>query len=418
MPFSVRDLINERQQVRSVPLDAPARTAVDLMTEYDYSQLPVLCARDRPVGMITTESIVRALDHLTTSLDKLQVSHALVRVREFQADDELFDLLDYLQRSYAALITDAQGTLINVVTNYDTAEYFRRRAEDMMFVQDIEMSIRDHIRSVFANETGELDSSAFSKVTDSSQDLLKQFQAALRHYLSLQGSSNPTLNQEQVQQVFSRHFKINKHAKAFEDLTMWEYSQLLLDKEKWDHFGSVFRIEVDSLRHMLDGVRETRNKLSHFRGEIPAKQREQLRFCAQWLARHQPRLLAVISPETVAMEAPLPAVVESVAAVDGPTPVQEQGHEASDVEVRATPNRYERFGTYLRKQPAERRLLRVSFAEIEQMTGEKLPESARNHRAWWANDATGHTQAQQWLGSGWQVFSLDMPGETVFFRRA
>lgn len=59
--------------------------------------------------------------------------------------------------------------------------------------------------------------------------------------------------------------------------------------------------------------------------------------------------------------------------------------------------------------------LTVRFADIEQILGASLPRSARDHRPWWAN--SGKTQAQGWLGAGYEVDTVDLRGEWVRFRK-
>jgi len=59
----------------------------------------------------------------------------------------------------------------------------------------------------------------------------------------------------------------------------------------------------------------------------------------------------------------------------------------------------------------------LSFGEIEQIIGDKLPPSAHNHREWWSNHAGSHVQARAWLEAGWEVESVDQEARTVRFRR-
>ena len=59
----------------------------------------------------------------------------------------------------------------------------------------------------------------------------------------------------------------------------------------------------------------------------------------------------------------------------------------------------------------------LSFGEIEQIIGDKLPPSAHDHRAWWSNRAGSHVQARAWLEAGWEVESVDQGAQTVRFRR-
>lgn len=57
----------------------------------------------------------------------------------------------------------------------------------------------------------------------------------------------------------------------------------------------------------------------------------------------------------------------------------------------------------------------VTFAELDDLVG-GLPESARHHRGWWGNEASGgHVQARAWLEAGWRVESVTLTGGRVTF---
>ena len=59
---------------------------------------------------------------------------------------------------------------------------------------------------------------------------------------------------------------------------------------------------------------------------------------------------------------------------------------------------------------------KASFADIEAIIGDRLPASARRHRASWANDIT-QARARAWLAAGWETAQVDMDAETLTFRR-
>jgi hypothetical protein len=62
--------------------------------------------------------------------------------------------------------------------------------------------------------------------------------------------------------------------------------------------------------------------------------------------------------------------------------------------------------------------LSASFGDVEDILGFKLPPSARDHRPWWANSYKGsHSQAQGWIGAGWETRDIDMKRERVRFVR-
>ena len=60
---------------------------------------------------------------------------------------------------------------------------------------------------------------------------------------------------------------------------------------------------------------------------------------------------------------------------------------------------------------------RTSFARIEEILGCQLPNSARCHRPWWANQkaGNGHSQALAWQLAGWKTRSVDLDAETLVF---
>lgn len=57
----------------------------------------------------------------------------------------------------------------------------------------------------------------------------------------------------------------------------------------------------------------------------------------------------------------------------------------------------------------------MTFTQLEQLVG-PLPDSAREHRAWWGNDDY-KSQSQAWRAAGWHVASVNQSfGEVVFAR--
>ena len=56
---------------------------------------------------------------------------------------------------------------------------------------------------------------------------------------------------------------------------------------------------------------------------------------------------------------------------------------------------------------------RATFGEVEKVLGFKLPDSARTHRPWWANQGEqgGHSHALAWEMAGWKTSQVDMVAE-------
>lgn len=61
---------------------------------------------------------------------------------------------------------------------------------------------------------------------------------------------------------------------------------------------------------------------------------------------------------------------------------------------------------------------KASFPELERLIGAKLPASAFKYPAWWSNNPSNNAMTKIWLKAGWRTEQVDIPGQTVVFRRA
>jgi len=426
MPYPVQNLIEGRGEPMCVRSDDAVQEALRLMTEHDFSQLPVVDEDGKPLGLVTHESIARALNHLGVRVENLCVSNATVRAYQYRLEDDLFDLLNRLKDTNAVLIVDGEGRLIGIVTSYDSTEYFRRRVEDMMLVEDIESMVKELIMVAFTDQAGEIGqerlAAAIEKVTSSRHALLERYKQALRCYLELQSEGQSAVNRQWLEESFS-HLAPPEEPKAFEDLTLYEYTELLLDKDQWHLYHPLFNLDAKAMRRLLDKVRGTRNALAHFRGEISPTQRDELKYCAERLAQHpadkaQERLIGIpvawpISGvetrlEGVAVREAGPGYEVSAQATEAIVPTEEA--------LGPGDSRYAPLAIWLQSQPSSRDRARLTFEDIEGIIGEVLPPSAHQHRAWWAND-TSHVHAKQWLDAGWRVAQVSAAEQRVVFAR-
>ena len=78
------------------------------------------------------------------------------------------------------------------------------------------------------------------------------------------------------------------------------------------------------------------------------------------------------------------------------------------------PGRYAKLNEYFLRKHEKR--AQLTFAQIEKLIERPLPESAINHRAFWANDPK-HSQAKAWLDAGWRVEAMSKEERTVYFVR-
>ena len=60
----------------------------------------------------------------------------------------------------------------------------------------------------------------------------------------------------------------------------------------------------------------------------------------------------------------------------------------------------------------------MTFDEIENIIGAKLPPSADIHRAWWSNNPSNGVITQAWLNAGYKSADVDMKGRKLVFRKS
>ncbi len=59
----------------------------------------------------------------------------------------------------------------------------------------------------------------------------------------------------------------------------------------------------------------------------------------------------------------------------------------------------------------------LTFAEIEALMNNPLPDSAKSKRAWWSNRSKGALQASAWMNAGYRVEDVDLDEQRVTFRK-
>ena len=60
----------------------------------------------------------------------------------------------------------------------------------------------------------------------------------------------------------------------------------------------------------------------------------------------------------------------------------------------------------------------MTFAEVEEVIGDKLPRSAFEYRPWWSNNPSNHLNADSWLRAGYKTSKVDMSERKLVFRKA
>lgn len=398
MPFTLEELLPIDQQLRTVQMHELVTHAIDLMHRHGYSQLPVVEGENKISRgqVVTFAGILKRVQSFKTQPEMLQVKDVACRVRTYAPDADLLATLDDIQRDNFALIVGEGEVLTGIVTTADTTVFFREYAQDLMQIEGIESRMKEAIAALFAGDDAGLEM-AIARVTDRASDIRRKLRPAILGYLEKMALSAPVAGSDtDALAEAEKRLALPKPGKAFAHLTFDEIAKVLLDHPKSPKLSKAS--DVSELRGLLERVRDVRNKLAHFRGELTGEERRHIEVASEWLEQNLP------TPELPPIIAPIVVPATKIA----PT------HEEGDND--APQGTYAKLSAHLAEQPATVTSRLVTFQDIEGILGKELPRSAFDYRAWWANDPT-KPQSGAWLDEGWRASSISMMDQRLTFVR-
>ena len=398
MPFTLEELLPEDQRLRTVFLHDSVQQAINLMHQHEYNQLPVVDVDGKTSldQVVTFDSILQAVRSFNTKPELMHVRDVARSVRTYQEDADLLATLDDIQRENFALIVDDSNILTGIVTTADTTVFFREYAQDLMLIEGIESRMKEAISALYAGDDAGLES-AIAAVTDRAADIRKKFPTAIRSYLEKAGLTAPANGDTEAVAEAVKRLNLPKPGRAFERLTFDEFAEVLLA-----HIACPKLAQADGvceLRGLLQQVRDARNKLAHFRGELSAEERRTIQFASEWLERNLP---------VPKIEPPAPPVAVVAPPPGSPVPQED--------DVKSPKGSYSLLAAHLKAIQPTVTSLPLTFQEIERILGKELPRSAFEYRAWWANDPT-KPQSAAWFDEGWRTASVNMIARRLTFVR-
>jgi CBS domain-containing protein len=399
MPFTLEELLPHDQRLRTAYLHDSVQQAINLMHQHSYNQLPVV-DKDGKTSLeqvVTFDSILQAVRSFDTKPESLHVRDVTRSVRTYPADADLLATLDDIQRDNFALIVAEKNVLTGIVTTADTTVFFREYAQDLMQIEGIESGMKEAITALYGDNNGSLEL-AIAAVTDRAASIRKRIPAAIRGYLDKVGLNVPTASDAEAIAEAERRLALPKAGKAFEQLSFDEFTEVLLSHSNAPKLTQTSG--ANGLRCLLQQVRDARNKLAHFRGELSPKERRTIQFASEWLERNLP------VPKVVP---PVPPPVDVAPPLGLPAPQEDEDE--------APKGSYAPLAAHLREKDSNTTSVPMTFQEIERILGTKLPSSAFEYRAWWANDPT-KPQAAAWLDEGWRTVAIDMSDRYLTFIRS
>jgi len=212
------------------------------MIGHRYSQLPVI-TDDRVQGVFSFWSLAH---HLVTtpelSTRDLLVEDVMERIPTVTVEERLDVVLEHLDR-YDAVLVDSPHGLQAVATAMDVLGYFYKVARPYVLLQEIELSLRDLIRTCL------------------SEDQLR----------------------ECASRCLSARYKGREVPYDLLQMTFEDYRSLVTAKDNWDLFGGAFGKNRQLVASKLGEVRRIRNGVFHFRDSVSVYDHETLAVTRNWL---------------------------------------------------------------------------------------------------------------------------------------
>lgn len=78
-------------------------------------------------------------------------------------------------------------------------------------------------------------------------------------------------------------------------------------------------------------------------------------------------------------------------------------------------SKYAPLETHLKSRGFSR--VPMTFSEIESIIEDRLPPSARKHRAWWSNNPTNSVITYSWLAAGYKTSAVNIEEEKLVFEK-
>ena len=224
--ITVGDLKASERQPEWLSPDATVEEAMTLMDLYDYSQIVVRTGLRSVKGFVSYRSIARAqrdgeIEYVRECID--------VDVQRAYTTDSLLDVVAIFHNHDAVVVFNQDGTLSGLVTPADIAEEFGGMAEPFFLIGEIETLLRWLVK---------------------------------RRELDVNSLLMATHGESVVPASVDR-------------LTLGDLEHMLQSEEGWKQIDVPYDRKV--FCRVLEDVRESRNELMHFRGDLTAKQVEQIR---------------------------------------------------------------------------------------------------------------------------------------------
>jgi predicted transcriptional regulator len=247
---NVENLVPEDQELLAVPPEMRVSEALKLMSNNDYSQLPVV-AGDAVLGVFSYRSFSsRAIARQMVSdepLGELPVEDFLDDFEYVHSTEDWNRVLRYLNQDDGFFVGHREG-LEGLVTTMDMLNYYREIASPLVMIAEIELSLRKIIETCIGRE-------------------------ALP---------------EAIDRCLGSIYPSGRIPTALNEMTFNDFVQIMSNRENWPYFESMFGVDQRTRRRTngrLRQIGEWRNIVYHFRRRLDQLELETLADHREWLQR-------------------------------------------------------------------------------------------------------------------------------------
>ena len=245
----INRIIPENQNVLTVLPTCKVREAIQLMRQYNYSQLPVV-ENGEVLGVFSYRSFAATANTTLDEWNKSRCAPGDLQVDEFleyfefaRVTEEMIRVFDAMDRDGGVLI-GTPDRLAGVLTPMDFLRYLYQVASPFVLVSEIELALRALIRSVLSEE---------------------QIAEAAKRCLA------------------SAYKREENVPTELEEMTFDNYQQIVTNGEIWPYFESLFGGVRARTNGKLKEIGRLRNDLFHFKRELTIEDHETLSNLRNWL---------------------------------------------------------------------------------------------------------------------------------------
>lgn len=234
----------DETSVVSVPSNTPAVDALRLMLARKFSQLPVT-HDDRILGVFSLWSLAQYLGTTPqVPIGELLVEDLLERPTSVTVEHSIDEVINLLERHEFVLVESRRG-LQAIATAIDLLRYFYKVARPYVLLSEIELSLRALIQVCIPQD----------KLSGVLQSSLEGFYQSRRL---------PT-------------------PRELHDMTFEDYRMLIGAKDNWPFFEGILGKNRQMALAKMERVRDIRNSVFHFRGEVTVWDHQTLSAARDWL---------------------------------------------------------------------------------------------------------------------------------------